>query len=181
MQSQFPLRGYRTDPQSSRYRFPCAIYTHTYTQKPRSDREVHGSRTGTDEYFIVRSRNGVITFLWFLFLHVHVSAVIVHAPPSSLFVDFVRNEDTHVCVYILLRVSTLDLIVAFTRAQYSKGKDAIRGEWLAPTFVISYPWDLVFDSFRWEAFERGRNARAQSLGRNSLIVTRQFADVEGGY
>lgn len=66
-----------------------------HTQKPRNDREVHGSRTGTDEYFIVRSRNGVITFLWFLFLPLHVSAV-MHL--SSLFVDFVRNT-RHCCCY----------------------------------------------------------------------------------
>lgn len=70
-----------------------------HTQKPRNDREVHGSRTGTDEYFIVRSRNGVITFLWFLFLPLHVSAVIVHAP---LFV-ICRFRTQYTSLLLLLR------------------------------------------------------------------------------
>lgn len=79
----------RGHPPSSRYRFPrtctCVI--------------LHGSRTGTDEYFIVRSRNGVITFLWFLFLplHVHVSSYTQHA---------------YIYIYVLPRFTTLDLIVA---------------------------------------------------------------------
>lgn len=100
----------RGHPPSSRYRFPrtctCVVCSTCVI--------LHGSRTGTDEYFIVRSRNGVITFLWFLFLplHVHVSSYTQHA-------------------YIYMYCLVLPRSILSLHSQYSRKRH--RG----PTFVIS--------------------------------------------
>lgn len=153
-----------------------------HTQKPRNDREVHGSRTGTDEYFIVRSRNGVITFLWFLFLPLHVSAVIVHAP---LFV-ICRFRTQYTSLLLLLRSI---LLHSHERNIRRKRRDT---RWMVANFRNLVPVRPRFRFFSmgrsWGVVEGGVwkgtmgepfECTGAKSRRNSLIVTRRFVEVEG--
>lgn len=93
----------------------CGCREYVQKRELRNDTKLYVEGTGTGEYFIIRPRTAVITFLWFLF------PLLLSSPPrrstrtrlSSLFVE--RSANIHRHVHALLTIpDVIGLETTFT-------------------------------------------------------------------